>query len=103
MYTLKISPMVYDDLAAIKAYITNDLMNPEAALDLIRFITNAIRTLPDFPHKGTPLSSLLSIKIEYRFIICKNYLVFYRVEQSSIFVLRVLYKRRNYLSLLFKD
>jgi plasmid stabilization system protein ParE len=39
----------------------------------------------------------------YRFIQCKNYLVFFRIEGKSVSVIRVLYARRDYRGLLEPD
>jgi plasmid stabilization system protein ParE len=47
-------------------------------------------------------TDLPSLKI-YRFIPCKNYLVFYRAEEKAVSIIRILYARRDYLGLLESD
>ena len=37
---------------------------------------------------------------EYRFLPVSNYIIFCRVTETSIFIYRILYKRRDYLPLL---
>jgi plasmid stabilization system protein ParE len=49
MYKLKISPKAKDDLAEIKGYISQELCNPQAALNLVSRITKKIRGLPEHP------------------------------------------------------
>ena len=36
-------------------------------------------------------------------LVCDNYLIFYRCEDGSILVSRILYGRRNYMQILFGD
>ncbi len=43
MYKLKISPEAKDDLAEIKDYISKELCNPQAAINLVSKITKKIR------------------------------------------------------------
>lgn len=101
MYQLNISPLVYEDLQEVKDYITEELCNPQAAADLMKLITGKIRELPDFPNCGSPLNAIIDIQTDYRFLVCNNYMVFYRVEMNMIFVTRVLYQGRDYMKILF--
>jgi len=103
MSKLKISPKAKDDLAEIKEYISQELGNPQAAVNLLSKITKKIRGLTEYPEMGTPLSSLVDIQTDYRFVVCANYLVFYRYEDRSILVSRILYGRRDYMRVLFGD
>ena len=43
MYKLKISPKAKDDLTEIKCYISQELSNPQAAVNLVSKITKRIR------------------------------------------------------------
>ena len=52
-----------------------------------------------FPEMGALLKAEENI-VGYRYLICGNYMVFYHISDSLVFVDRVLYGRRNYLSLL---
>jgi len=101
MYKLKISPQARDDLVEIKNYISRELCNPHAAVNVISKITKKIRGLPEHPGTGAPLSSVMDIQTDYRFIVCDNYLIFYRCENETIFVSRILYGRRDYARILF--
>ena len=101
MHKLKISPKAKDDLAEIKGYISQELCNPQAALNLVSRITKKIRELLEHPRIGTPLSSVMDIQTDYRFLVCANYLIFYRYEDGIVFVSRILYGRRDYTRILF--
>jgi len=103
MNKLYISPEARKDLEEIKAYIKDELENPIAANNVISRITRTLRNLKDTPGIGTPLSSKISINTEYRFVVCKNYLAFYRYEDKTVYVDRVLYGRRDYVKILFPE
>jgi addiction module RelE/StbE family toxin len=101
MNELKISPEAKDDLAEIRGHIERELCNPQAALNLVSKIIKKIRGLLDHPEMGASLSSIVDIQTNYRFLVCANYLIFYRYEAEVIFVSRILYGRRDYLHILF--
>ncbi len=103
MYKLKISPEAKDDLAESKVYIAQELCNPQAAVDLVSKIMKKIRVLTEHPGIGARLSSVVDVQTDYRFLVCANYLIFYRCEDGMIFVSRILYGRRDYTRILFGD
>ena len=103
MYKLKISPKAKSDLAEIKGYISQELCNPQAAINLVSKITKKIRVLSEHAGIGAPLSSFIDIHTDYRVLVCANYLIFYRFEGGTVFVLRILYGRRDYMRILFGD
>lgn len=103
MYKLKISPEAKNDLVEIKSYISQELCNPQVATNMVSKITEKIRGLLEHPGIGSPLSSVVDIHTDYRFLICANYLIFYRYEDETVFVLRILYSRRDYIHILFGD
>lgn len=103
MYKLFISPAAQEDLLEIKRYITEELENPNSAKKVVLRITRRLRDLIDFPQSGVLLSSKINLDIGYRYIVCDNYLAFYRVEKDEIYVDRVMYGRRDYMKILFDD
>ena len=66
------------DLEQIGDYIAQQLKNPQAALNPVNKIQDAIDKLVKFPLIGAPLSSIYEINTDYRFLVCGNYLAFYR-------------------------
>lgn len=103
MYKLFISPAAQEDLLEIKRYITEEIENPNSAKKVVLRITKRLRDLIDFPQSGVLLSSKINLDIGYRYIVCDNYLAFYRVEKDEIYVDRVMYGRRDYMKILFDD
>ena len=60
---------------------------------------NRLRTFPD---SGAPLSSIIDLGTNYRFLVCGNYTAFYRTENNAVLIVRVLYGRRDFMRILFE-
>ncbi len=103
MNNLYLSQAAQDDLTEIKAYISEELENPTAALSTVGRITKSIRILKNHAMAGAPLSSVANVDNDYRFLVSGNYMVFYRAIGSEVYVDRILYGRRDYLRVLFSD
>ena len=103
MNKLHLSPEAQEDLSEIKAYIAEDLENPQAALSTVMKITKTIRMLQDHALIGTLLSAVADVNSDCRYLVSGSYMVFYRVAGKDIFIDRVLYGRRDYLRILFAD
>ncbi|MCL2225014.1 MAG: type II toxin-antitoxin system RelE/ParE family toxin [Defluviitaleaceae bacterium] len=91
------------DLLQIGDYIAEKLKSRRSALTTIRGIRQAIDKLEDFPLIGTPLSAVAGIDTDYRFVGHGNYLAFYRQKDGKVYVDRVLYSRRDYITILLGD
>ena len=94
------SPLARHDLDEIFDYIAYELKNPSAAAETVNAILDAAESLEGFPFVGSPVTGIPFSADEYRFLSVRNYLIFYRVADTRIFIDRILYKRRDYLSLL---
>jgi addiction module RelE/StbE family toxin len=103
MAKIQISPEAKNDLKEIKMYITAELASPKAAANTISKITKAIRKLKDFPDIGAPLSQIITVQCNYRFLVSGSYLTFYRHERGVVSVIRVIYGKRDYIKVLFGD
>jgi addiction module RelE/StbE family toxin len=103
MFKIRFTPQAVADLDEIKRYISCDLFNPQAAISLLALIFEKIRTLAALPQTGARLRTDITSLKTYRFIPCKNYLVFYRTEEKFVSIIRILYARRDYLGLLDSD
>ncbi len=87
----------------IKKYITEELDSPAAAENTLKKILKNIRMLETQPFIGAPLSSIVNIDTHYRYLVCGSYLAFYYVEKDDVFIVRILYGRRDYIKILFGD
>lgn len=103
MTKLQISPAAKDDLVQIKEYISEELNNPQAAIELVGKITRRMRVLIEHPQIGPTLSSRIGMQTNYRYLICENYMIFYWCENNLVFVSRILYGKRDYMRVLFSD
>ena len=101
MNKLLYSPEALNDLDEIWTYINNELQNPAAAQKIVSDILDTIEKLQDFSELGPPLSSITEFESDYRFLVCGIYIVFYRMMGIDVHIDRVLYGRRNYISILF--
>ena len=101
-YNLHYSPESFRDLEEILSYIALELCNNEAADKMLDAIMNEIDKLIDFPNMGAALANIINIETNYRYIISGNYMIFYRIEQTDIYIDRILYSRRDYVHILFK-
>ena len=91
------------DLDDIWDYIVSELQNRVAAERVVDRILDAVERLKDFAEMGALLSSVADVGGDYRFLVSGNYMVFYRVNGRDFFIDRVLYGRRDYLRVLFRD
>ena len=89
------------DHRAIRAYIQTELENPDAARDTVRALRKAVDSLQEMPERGVPLDTILSVHTEYRFLVCKNYRVFYLHDGNTVEVIRVLHTLQDYMRALF--
>lgn len=101
MSEIKFSPEAVKDLQQIKAYISNELLSEQAANNTVNKILKNIRMLSEFPNSGTPLSGAVGIETDYRYLVCGNYTAFYRVENETVYIVRILYGRRDFMRILF--
>lgn len=97
------SPESRRDLDDIWDYIVSELQNHSAAQRVLNRIMDAVDHLEDFAKMGTPLSSIVDVGTDYRFLVSGSYMVFYRVQGCDVYIDRVLYGRSDYMSVLFKD
>ena len=103
MANINVSVEARNDMSEISRYITIELNSPVAAKNTLRKITKSIRNLQAFPDIGAPLASIIDFPTDYRFLVCGNYLVFYCHENSEVYIIRVLYGKRDYLKILFSE
>lgn len=102
MYDISYLPLAKQDMVNIVSYISHELLNPQAANALADEFINEIDKLAKFPYIHPMYYPLKPLIYEYRKLVVKNYIVFYRVDEDKkqIIVSRVIYQKRNYNDLL---
>src|SRR5713101_1491335 len=84
-------PEAFTDLDEIWEFIASE--NPEAADQLIAEVSETIRQLVAFPHRGHQRPDLTDRPL--RFVLVRDYLIAYAPDESPLWVLAVLHGRRN--------
>lgn len=102
MAKIVVSSEARKDLTDIGDYIAYKLRNKTAAKNMLDRIRIVVMSLKQFPESGTPLD-LPNLNNVYRYLVCGSYMVFYHLSENMAYVDRILYARRDYLSLLFGD
>jgi len=97
------SPSAQQDLEQIGDYIKQELCSPAAALNTVNRIQDSIDSLSAFPLIGARLSSIVDVDTDYRFIVCGNYLAFYRTDEITVCIDRIIYGKRDYMAILFPN
>ena len=99
-YNIEYSKESKQDLIGIKQYIKYNLQEPELAQKLINKIRKEINSLKNTPEIYAIIDDDIIKKIEIRKLVVENYIVFYRVKNNNIQIVRVMYGRRNWINLL---
>ena len=99
-YNIEYSKEAREDLIEIKQYIKYNLQEPETAKKLISKIRSEIDELRNNPQIYAIIDYDFIKRIEVRKLIVENYIVFYRIKNIDIQIIRIMYGRRNWINLL---
>lgn len=99
-YNIEYSKEAKQDLIDIKKYIKYNLQEPSTAQKLITKIRNQINSLKSNPEIYAIIDDDIIKKLEIRKLIVDNYIVFYRMKNNDIEIVRIMYGRRNWIDLL---
>jgi plasmid stabilization system protein ParE len=89
-YNIRLLKIAEEDLNEIISYIALD--NPDAAENLANKIETDLMLLSSNPHLGRIPRDEEIRKFGYRYLILENYLIFYTIEEKTIFIHRIIYK-----------
>ncbi len=99
-YNIEYSMEAKQDLIDIKRYIKYNLQEPNTAQKLITKIKNEIDNLKDNPKMYSIIDDDIIKRFKIRKLVVGNYIVFYRINDESIQIVRIMYGRRNWITLL---
>ena len=99
MMKLRINPIVAEDMKNIKEYIAED--NEEMAVKTIQEIYAQIENIQQFPHMGADLAKRVSFRTDYKYVICGNYGVLYKVGKEYVEIYRIASRYYRYPALYF--
>lgn len=86
------------DMLDIFDYIAFELREPDSASRLLSKIRSKVKSLEKYPDRNKMISEPKYEKQNIRWCPVENYVIFYKVskEQSQVYIIRVLYKKRNW-------
>ena len=99
-YHLHITSVAQRDISQAADYIEFVLKNPKAADDLLEETDQKINALLPFPQEHPIVEDKLLAAWGIRFTQIKNYLAFYVVEENQVTVIRFLYAKSDWISIL---
>ena len=96
-YSYRFTRKAEKDLDDILQYISIELANPLAAQKLGRNIFEKIDTICIFPETGAPVDNEFLADKLVRKLPVDNYILYYKTDydEKVIFVLRIVYGKRN--------
>lgn len=98
LYSIKIYPAAEQDLLDIIDYLNT--LSTTVALKYYDLLIEKILTLSTLPER-CPCPRDLALKANgYRYLIVENYLVFFKIEQDTVQIHRIIFSTRNYQFLL---
>lgn len=100
MMKLRINPIVAEDLKSIREYIAED--NEEMAIKTIQNIYAKIEDIQQFPYMGADLAKRVSFRTEYKYAVCGNYVVLYKIGEEYVEIFRVVNRYQDPFSNFFE-
>jgi len=97
-YRVRILPSAQNDLGEIVDYLNT--LSRQTAFDYYDLIVEKIGSLAKMPER-CPLAKDTQLRLRgYRFLIVKNYIVFFVIHENTVEIRRILYAKRQYRPLL---
>ena len=97
-YTVRLLSTAEQDFIEIIDYIV--LENSSGAISIADKIESNLQFLENNPQLGRIPDDQELLRLGYRYLIVLDYLIFYKIEDTTIIVYRILHGARNYKSLL---
>lgn len=97
-YQVRLLGIAEEDFTEIISFIAAD--NPNAANLIANKIEKNLELLSENPNLGRIPREEEIKNLGYRYLIVQNYLIFYTIEERTIFIHRILHGARNYKTLL---
>ena len=97
-YQVRLLSIAEEDFTEIISFIAAD--NPAAAEEIANKIEKNLGLLSENPKLGRIPGEEEIKNLGYRYLIVRNYIIFYTVEGKTIFIHRILHGARNYKALL---
>ncbi|MDR2718244.1 MAG: type II toxin-antitoxin system RelE/ParE family toxin [Treponema sp.] len=100
MYRLIFSKLYKEDVDSSYNYIKDKLESPMAADNLIKEILEKLNKIKENPGIRPLVQDKYLASLGYRSISVKNYTIFYIISSNNLYIIRFLYKKRNWINIL---
>ena len=103
-YTIEFTETARADLREIALYIAETTSNKEVAKTFIKELVEQCSRLEEFPFSGAVPKDRLIISAGYRFLVHKNYLVFYTINElnARVYVHTIFNGKKDYTRVMKK-
>ena len=101
MANVLLSPSAEKDLREIRAYVAQESGDEATAARQISRITANLRLLREQPQMGTPLTAIIGMVTDYRYLGCGSYYAFYKHSKDTVYIIRILHCARDFIRILF--
>ena len=103
-YKVKFTDTAKDDLLNIATYIAEQSKDKTIAIRFVNELREKTKQLELFPESGSLPSDRVMRSAEYRFLVHKDYLIFYHFElrESTSYILAIFNAKRDYTRVLRK-
>lgn len=98
--TVIYAPEAIRDLQKVKESVVEKFADTKLADDVVSDITKNIRNLEMFPKMGTQVTLSNGVEIGYRYLFCRHNYVFYKIEQDTVHISRVLNEKQEFMRIL---
>lgn len=99
-YSVNYSRAAIKDIERVRSDVYEASLSPDITIQYIDDLIDKIEDKSEFPESGSPLYYQDRFT-GYYFIVFKAYIAFYRIEEGSVLVDRVLLGKSDYMRKLF--
>ena len=89
------------DLDVIESAYRDVLFLTDSGAKIISEILDMCDSIGNYPLMGTDLTSKTGYENQYRFVVCRNYLLFYAIVDGEPLMSRAIDERMDYMRILF--
>ena len=99
-HQIEFLPTAWQDLVKISD-LHLQLVGPDSAERITDEILDAIEGLARFPYMGPLHPDPVLARMEYRKLVCRKYIVIYRVIEATVYIYRIVSGITDYPKLLY--
>lgn len=102
-FNIKFSVEANLDIKDIVRYISEVLKEPNIATKTLEEIISKIEELKNTPYMYGIITDNYIKQYMIRKFVVRKYIVFYRIYTEDVYIIRILYGKRNYMDILKPD